>query len=548
MTPVQGRSYGRNSEPSISNVKCSTTRHSKEDSKGNVSFGNRAEDACTEKQTQCSKQKWMDQGLWVEENSHEGVAEEAIHGPCISLWSSNLKKILICGSGLLADGYDTFVLHIVLSLIKQDWAGPSNTETTLVHGMLLIGEAIGALSCGILADYLGRRSMAVIVVLVLTTGALLSSFSESLGSLSIYETLAIWQAVLGMGIGGQYPIAAVIASETVQPRVKGCTIASVLSMQGVGSILAGVVPLLCLLLDANFEFTWRFSLAFIAIPGLICLCLSRNLHETPEYLASRAVTENKTSSYDQVLRLALTDPDILQGMAGTAIPWFLLSIAFYGNVLFLPHTGSELNMDTRSGTRAVTDEAYTTIFLAAIGYPGYLLSIWLIDAVGRKQLQIVGFLVLAILFSCIGGLYDKLTKDKVSFFAVYGLMFFFANFGPNTTTFVIPAEAFSAEIRATCHGLAAAVGKLGGVLITFVFSEFEGTTGFQYLFWLSAVVSIIGFFITIALAPGYSANEMTELQRRFSVFKGIEPKEKKKMTRASDRIDMGIIFEDVVLD
>lgn len=46
----------------------------------------------------------------------------------------------------------------------------------------------------------------------------------------------------------------------------------------------------------------------------------------------------------------------------------------------------------------------------------------------------------------------------------YALSFFFSNLGPNTTTYVLSAETFPTEIRATCHGLSAAAGKLGAVI------------------------------------------------------------------------------------
>lgn len=55
---------------------------------------------------------------------------------------------------------------------------------------------------------------------------------------------------------------------------------------------------------------------------------------------------------------------------------------------------------------------------------------------------------------------------------MYSLTFFFANFGPNATTFVVPAEIFPARFRSTCHGISAASGKLGAIV---------GAFGFLYL-------------------------------------------------------------------
>ena len=65
--------------------------------------------------------------------------------------------------------------------------------------------------------------------------------------------------------------------------------------------------------------------------------------------------------------------------------------------------------------------------------------------------------------------YDHWTSHPAGFFALYNVTFFFANAGPNATTFVAPAELFPARLRCTCHGVAMAAGKAGAVLGTFGF-------------------------------------------------------------------------------
>jgi PHS family inorganic phosphate transporter-like MFS transporter len=66
-----------------------------------------------------------------------------------------------------------------------------------------------------------------------------------------------------------------------------------------------------------------------------------------------------------------------------------------------------------------------------------------------------------------GFAYDKLNataSGKAAFVFLYCLANFFQNFGPNTTTFVIPGEAFPTRYRSTGHGISAASGKLGAVI------------------------------------------------------------------------------------
>lgn len=47
---------------------------------------------------------------------------------------------------------------------------------------------------------------------------------------------------------------------------------------------------------------------------------------------------------------------------------------------------------------------------------------------------------------------------------MYGLTYLFSNWGANTSTFIVPSEAFPTRIRATAHGLSAAAGKIGATV------------------------------------------------------------------------------------
>jgi len=59
--------------------------------------------------------------------------------------------------------------------------------------------------------------------------------------------------------------------------------------------------------------------------------------------------------------------------------------------------------------------------------------------------------------------------NHIGFIIMYALTFFFANFGPNSTTFIVPAEIFPARLRSTCHGISAAAGKAGAIVGAFGF-------------------------------------------------------------------------------
>jgi PHS family inorganic phosphate transporter-like MFS transporter len=103
------------------------------------------------------------------------------------------------------------------------------------------------------------------------------------------------------------------------------------------------------------------------------------------------------------------------------------------------------------------------IILACAGsLPGYWTAVLTIDTIGRKPLQVFGFLVLTILFAVIGFAWSRLSEG--SLLALYIVAQFFFNWGPNTTTFIIPGECFPTRYRATGHGVSAAMGKIGAIV------------------------------------------------------------------------------------
>lgn len=122
---------------------------------------------------------------------------------------------------------------------------------------------------------------------------------------------------------------------------------------------------------------------------------------------------------------------------------------------------------------------------------------------------------MVLVFGAMGLFYDWLVQQSILFVVIYGLTFFFSNFGPNSTTFIVPGEVFPAEIRATCHGLSSAAGKVGAILGMFhisqpcqkcctdastpgssLFAPVAKLYGYQVVFYGCAAVSLMGLGLT----------------------------------------------------
>nr|CAD1843815.1 unnamed protein product [Ananas comosus var. bracteatus] len=108
---------------------------------------------------------------------------------------------------------------------------------------------------------------------------------------------------------------------------------------------------------------------------------------------------------------------------------------------------------------------------------------------------------------------------------MYAFTFFFANFGPNATTFIVPAEVFPARLRSTCHGISAARGKAGAIVGAFGFlyasqekapaerdRGYPAGIGIRNTLFVLAASNFLGlaFSLLVPEAKGRSLEEMSK--------------------------------------
>ncbi|KAK2988193.1 hypothetical protein RJ640_020675 [Escallonia rubra] len=193
-----------------------------------------------------------------------------------------------------------------------------------------------------------------------------------------------------------------------------------------------------------------------------------------------------------------------------ASTWFLVDIVFYCSQLFQ----SQIYISYLPDGQNVYQDAYNVARLGAIvavcsTIPGYFATVYFIDRVGRVKIQIMGFFFMAIGLLSIGIPYYNERWDekaKTGFMFLYGLTFFFSNFGPNTTTFIVPAELFPARFRSTCHGISGAAGKVGAIIgaVGFLWaSHNQNEGGYPKAIGMTAVLVILGGVCIVGMVITY---------------------------------------------
>jgi len=435
-----------------------------------------------------------------------------------------LKIMFVSGMGFFTDAYDLFVIGIVVALLKPEW-NLSTGQVSWLNSATLLASAVGAIVFGRIADILGRKRIYGYEVLILAIGALASAFAPN------YTFLLICRIILGIGIGGDYPVSATIMSEYSGKQTRGRMVGLVFAMQGAGLIVGPLVASILLGSGVSNDLTWRILLGLGAIPGLAVFYLRRQIHETPRFAAAggaheeaaaaigaatgsapapRSAVESKARNPQSVLggfMILARSRRMLLWLIGTAGCWALLDFCYYGNTISTPEILKLLNPHASLLHNTLVQLGIFVVFAV----PGYVVAILLLDKTGRRTIQILGFGMMALMFLLIG-IIPSVTTVALQFVLLYGISYFFTEFGPNTTTFIYPAEIFPVEVRTTGHGISAGAGKMGAFAGAFLFPDMLASSlGVRGAEIVAGVVAAAGMLLTIALLPEPKGKTLEEL-------------------------------------
>jgi PHS family inorganic phosphate transporter-like MFS transporter len=434
------------------------------------------------------------------------------------------KAMITSGMGFFTDAYDLFIISAVNSILIPLWH-LNPLEIALINSVSLLAAAFGSLVFGWLADRIGRHRIYGLTLIVLALGAILSALSPNI------FWLIGFRLIMGLGIGGDYPLSATLMSEYANRKDRGKLITMVFSMQGLGLILGPLVALVLLTSGMSQDLTWRLMLGFGAIPALATFYLRRQIAETPRFtLMMNGDVETARQTTNQVTNGSRSNGTAqtkgkqekrrahksqfsllftrryLGWMIGTAGAWFLLDIAYYGSTTSNALILKMLNPHTTQ----VTNMLYVLLIFLVAALPGYILAVLTIDRMGRKAIQCMGFGMMALTYALLA-LVPALSSLTVPFLTLYGIGYFFTEWGPNTTTFVYPAEIFPIRVRSSAHGIAAGLGKIGAFVGAFAFPYLLTTYHIRGVMAFAAVVALLGLLLTFFTLPEPRGRSLEEI-------------------------------------
>ncbi|KAF8626413.1 hypothetical protein AX17_006580 [Amanita inopinata Kibby_2008] len=462
----------------------------------------------------------------------------------------HFKVCMVAGVGFFTDAYDLFAINIASTMLGYVYSPTLKLNKNQDLGIKVaapIGTLVGQLLFGWLADHVGRKRMYGIELLVMIVATFGQALSGSAFAVNIIGALIVWRGIMGVGIGGDYPLSAVISSEFSSTHIRGRMMTAVFAAQGWGNFAAALVALVVVaayktqLLHettthlVSVDYMWRLLIGLGCVPAVVALYFRLTIPETPRFTMDiERNLEQASADINNALKGQEKEVDIDAGfrrvnapkaswkdfcehfgkwenfkvLFGTAYSWFALDIAFYGlglnSSIILQTIG--FGSSHAPGTQGIYNNLYNicvgNLVLSVAGLiPGYWVSFVFIDSWGRKPIQLLGFTMLTIIFVIMGFGYDKLTataNTTKAFVFLYCLANFFQNFGPNTTTFVIPGEVFPTRYRSTAHGISAASGKLGAVVAQVGFAQLRNIGGPNH--FVKHILEIFAFFMLTGVA------------------------------------------------
>ncbi|MFC4410469.1 MFS transporter [Chungangia koreensis] len=347
---------------------------------------------------------------------------------------SRNRLLTIAGIGWTFDAMDVGILSFVIAALANEWHLSAN-EMGWIGSINSIGMVFGAFIFGILADKIGRKNVFILTLVLFSVASGFSALTTTLGAFLIFRF------IVGAGLGGELPVASTLVSESVEAKERGRIVVLLESFWAVGWLIAALISYFVIP-----EYGWRLALILTAVPALYAIYLRLKLPDSPQFSAKRNRTQSVWENIKEVWSQKYAKSTIMLWVL-----WFVVVFSYYGMFLWLP------SVMVMKGFDMIHSFGYVLIMTLA-QLPGYFLAAWLIERAGRKFVLVV-FLLGTALSALIFG-----NAETTAVLIASGMFLSFFNLGAWGALYAYTPEQYPTIIRATGAGMAAAAGRIGGVL------------------------------------------------------------------------------------
>jgi len=448
-----------------------------------------------------------------------------------------LVKLIGRGKGILT----MIIIGVLITfVIKWNFSGEpvldSNTADSLkgfTTSSALIGCVIGGSLAGWVSRHFGRKKGLILSAALFTLSAIGSAAPEYLNIFGVQTITAfiIYRIVGGIGVGMASMLSPMYIAEIAPPKIRG----QLVSWNQFAIIFGMLV-----IYFVNYFISrqgdqgwldnigWRWMFASETIPAILFLILLFFVPETPRFMVMKN-QEAKALSVLEKLNGKLQSPQILEEIKGSlkitdapwlSYGWLLIFIGIFLSVFqqfvginVVLYYAPEIFRNMGSGTET---SLLQTIIVGAVNLSFTVLAIFTVDKFGRKPLQIIGAVGMAVSMIALG---FSFYFDSIGIGALIFMMLYTASFamswGP--VTWVLLAEIFPNRIRGAMS-IAVAAQWIANFVVSWTFPMLNDNKwlteqfnhGFAY--WIYGVMGLLAALFVWKLVPETKGKTLEEME------------------------------------
>jgi len=432
------------------------------------------------------------------------ITAQVDHGPMSRF---QIVAIMVCIVINMMDGFDVLVIAFTAPSISAEWQ-LSNASLGWLLSSGLLGMALGSLVLGPLADKIGRRNLILLCLLVISSGMLLSAFSQDVAQLTALRLFT------GLGIGGILPGLNTIVSEYSSLRWRSFWVSFLQTGYPIGATLGGILTVFLIA-----EFGWRSAFVLGAVASFAMIPIVwRFLPESLDYLLTNRPPDALSRINHLLSRMGRSEIEQLPQVTGASerpktgyadlfsnsllrnrtillcIAFFVMMLTFYFVMSWTPKILVDSGLSAQQGISG-------GIILNVGGIIGSMLLGYMssrLPLVRLIQVYVALTAILMILFAQVSG--------QIGVMVIVAVCLGFFMFGSMVGLYALAPHLYPTQSRSAGISLAIGLGRIGGVaapiIVGFLFEAgVEKTDGYIWF----AVPLIITIVALVLLGRGSNA-------------------------------------------
>ncbi|KAG7193525.1 uncharacterized protein KQ657_000593 [Scheffersomyces spartinae] len=464
-----------------------------------------------------SKEQLESADLIIHEEDHQGDVDDIIPPSKVKL--NNMWSGFISGAGLFSDGYVNNSISTVTTclsiLYPKEYADSSAISN--VSSIAFAGTVFGMLLFGYISDHVHRKGgmmAANVLLIVFTILCAVATWGKT--PYGLFTAITVFRFFLGVGIGAEYPTASVICSEFSNQLPLGHRnryfVWFTNFMIDFGFVVSSFVPLVCLWIfrENHLNPVWRVTLGL----GVICPFLL--------FFARMHLVNSK--SYDKFnMKKSKKVPYLLiikfywLRLTVVSIIWFIYDFSAYSFGIYSSFIFNQIIPDGDIYKTFGWNVVFNLFYL-----PGAFLGALAADYFGPRLTIGVGLLLQGTVGFIMSGTYSHLKNHIGAFVVVYGIFSTLGEFGPGDNIGLLASKTSATPIRGEYYGIAAAVGKVGAFVGTYVFPIIirnnggKGTdSGMRAPYQVSSALCFFAAFLAIFMCPSIGQDAINKEDLEF---------------------------------